>query len=225
MTGNRSCFYEKSLTGKDFRVVVKKNKESIRNGLRNVRAAMDVDEWRSGSLLIAEKLFQIPVFRYAGSVMLYLSMNDRHEVDTGPLISLISAEGRIGISVPVVSGDSLCAVRYSEGEPVAPGKFGQPEPANVKPVLRKAPDIIVVPAVAVDPEGRRLGYGKGYYDRFISELRRDGANPFVIAPVFSFQVLDLLPHDPWDEKLDCIVTEKEVVNITNRENRFHNGPE
>lgn len=174
---------------------------------------MDVEEWRSGSLAIAEKLCEIPELRLAESVMLYLSMDDRHEVDTRPLISCISGEDRISISVPVVSGNSLFAVGFREGDPVTLGRFGQPEPLNRKPVLRKAPDIIIVPAVAVDREGRRLGYGKGYYDRFISELRKDGANPVVIAPVFSFQVLDVLPHDDWDEKIDYVVTEKEVLNI------------
>ncbi len=174
---------------------------------------MDVEEWRSGSLAIAEKLCEIPELRPAESVMLYLSMNDRHEVDTGPLISRLSANGRIGICVPVVSDNSLFAVGFREGDPVARGKFGQPEPLNRKQLLRKAPDIIVVPAVAVDRKGRRLGYGKGYYDRFISGLRKDGANPVVIAPVFSFQVLDVLPDDDWDEKIDYIVTGKEVINI------------
>ena len=194
-------------------MAVQESKRKIRNGLRNVREAMDVEEWKAGSFLIAEKTCRIPAFRHADSVMLYLSMDDRREVDTGPLISCISAEGKIRMSMPFISGESLYAVPFCKGDPVAPGRFGQPEPVNAETVVQKAPDIIVVPAVAVDREGRRLGYGKGYYDRFISALRKEGASPFVVAPVFSFQVLDLLPHDPWDEKLDCIVTEKEVINI------------
>ncbi len=189
------------------------SKDSIRKKLRNVRASMGVNEWRSGSLLIADRVFQIPEFRHASSVMLYLSMNDRHEVDTAPLIKRIAAVGNIRMFVPSVRGESLCAVPFNEGDPVVDGRFGQPEPAVQRPATQVMPQIVAVPAVAADRKGRRLGYGKGYYDCFVAGLRKRGGNPFVLALAFSFQLLDVLPEDPWDEKLDCIVTEDEVLRF------------
>ncbi len=188
-------------------------KDAIRNELRNVRASMNVNEWRSGSLLIAEMAFQVPELRRADSVMFYLSMNDRREVDTAPLIDLVAAEDAASIFVPVSCDKTLCAVPFNNGDPVVTGKFGQPEPLDARAGIEKSPDVVIVPAVAVDREGRRLGYGKGYYDRFISGLREKGKSPFVIALAFSFQLRDKIPDDPWDEGLDCIVTEAEVIRI------------
>ncbi|MCG8342868.1 MAG: 5-formyltetrahydrofolate cyclo-ligase [Chlorobiales bacterium] len=190
------------------------DKDTIRAELRNVRAAMDVNEWRSGSCLIAEKTVQLPEFRRAGSVMLYLCMNERREVDTAPLISRIAAEKGIRMYIPFSCGKDLCAVPFGKDDPVVSGRFGQPEPVYHEAGVQEMPDIVIVPAVAVDREGRRLGYGKGYYDRFVSGLREQDDNPLVIAFVFSFQLLDALPQDPWDERLDCIVTEKEVIRIS-----------
>ena len=188
-------------------------KDSIRKELRNVRAAMGVNEWRSGSLLIADRVFQIPEFHHVTSVMLYLSMHDRREVDTGPLISRIAAAGNIRMFVPFSSGGTIYAVPFNEGDPVVPGRFGQQEPVKGRSCEEVFPDMVVVPAVAVDRMGRRLGYGKGYYDRFIAGLRKRGGNPFVIGLAFSFQLLEFLPEDTWDEKLDCIVTENEVLRF------------
>ena len=199
---------EKGLNAKDAR-----SKNSIRDELRNVRAAMDVNEWRSGSVLIAERTMRVLEFRRAGRIMLYLSMNNRREVDTEPLVRLIAVKGNIQMSVPFDNRGTLCAVPFSKGDPVVSGRFGQPEPASPETVVQELLDIVIVPAIAVDRYGRRLGYGKGYYDRFISRLREKGVTPFVIAPVFSFQLLDALPQDPWDERLDCIVTEKDVLNV------------
>lgn len=189
------------------------SKNSIRNGLRNDRAAMDVNEWRSGSLFIAEKIIRLPEFRRAGNVMLYLCMSERREVDTSHLVRFIAEESSKRIYAPLLRGDSLHAVPYSRDDPVVSGRFGQPEPVNAEEDVHGNPDIVIVPAVAVDREGWRLGYGKGYYDRYIAGLREKGATPFVIAPVFSFQLIDALPHDFWDERLDCIVTEKDVIDI------------
>lgn len=188
-------------------------KTSIRRELRNVRASMDVNEWRAGSLAIAEKVCEVPEFCRAGSVMLYLSMHDRREVDTFPLISRIASGGDIRMFVPFTCGESLCAVPFSEGDPVVAGRFGQLEPVSAKRCDDVLPDIVVLPAVAVDRKGLRLGYGKGYYDRFIAGLRKKGGTPFVLALAFSFQLVAVLPEDPWDEKLDCIVTEKEVLRF------------
>lgn len=195
------------------KMVTTERKTSIRRELRNVRASMDVNEWRSGSLLIADRVFQMPEFCHATSVMLYLSMNDRREVNTEPLIRRVAAAGNIRMFVPFSSGETLCAVSFSEGDPVVPGRYGQPEPASGRTCEHGVPDIVVVPAVAVDRKGRRLGYGKGYYDRFIAGLRRKGKTPFVLALVFSFQLVNVLPEEPWDEKLDGVVTEKEVLRF------------
>ncbi|NEX13149.1 MAG: 5-formyltetrahydrofolate cyclo-ligase [Prosthecochloris sp.] len=189
------------------------SKEIIRREFRDFRAAMNSDEWRSASCLIAENVAEIKEFREARTVMLYLSMNERREVDSAPLISLCSSAGDIAMVVPLTRGDRLCMVPFNKGDEVVDGRFGQPEPVPDKNCADVMPDVVVLPVVAVDREGRRLGYGKGYYDRFIAGLRLQGARPFTIALAFSFQLVVHLPEDPWDEKIDCVATEKEVLRF------------
>lgn len=188
-------------------------KDSIRKELRSVRASMDCNQWELGSGAIARKAFQLEEFRAAAEVMIYLAMEDRREVDTAPLIAAIASAGQMKMFAPSLCGENLCAVPYREGVPLVRGSFGQPEPLRVNREKEVFPDIVVVPVVAVDRTGNRLGYGKGYYDRFIASLRKKGKDPFVVGLAFSFQLLEFLPEDAWDEKLDCIVTEKEVLRF------------
>ena len=189
------------------------SKESIRRKCRDLRASMDSEAWRSSSRLIAEKVAGIHEFREARTVMMYLSMYERREVDTAPLISLCTSSGNSTLFVPLTRGETLCMVPFKEGDEVVDGRFGQPEPVSHEGCADVLPDVVILPVVAVDREGRRLGYGKGYYDRFIAGMRLQGAKPFTIVLAFSFQVISHLPEDPWDEKIDCVVTEKEIVRF------------
>ena len=179
--------------------------------MRNVREAMSVTEWEYCSAGAAANAAELPEMRRAGSVMLYCSMPARREVDTAPLVRMIGGGKERALYMPLCSGDTLCAVAFREGDPLTQGAFGQPEP--VGSCVDVVPDVLVLPVVAVDGRGNRLGYGKGYYDRFISELRRKGGEPFLLALAFSFQIVDSLPKDPWDQTVDCIVTEKDVLRI------------
>ncbi len=189
------------------------SKESIRRECRDLRASMNSGEWRSASRRISQNVAGIPEFREARTVMLYLSMNERREVDTAPLKSLCASAGDISMFVPLTRGDTLCMVPFNEGDEVVDGRFGQPEPVSDKSCADVLPDVVILPVVAVDRDGRRLGYGKGYYDRFIAGMRLQGAKPFTLALAFSFQLVSHLPEDPWDEKIDCVVTEKEVLRF------------
>ena len=187
------------------------NKEGLRSRMRNVRASMNVEEWEASSRAIAESALSLPEIGGASSLMLYLPMAGRREVDTGPLARMIGARKGVSLFAPSCDGADLCAVPYRDGDPVCKGAFGQPEPLGE--CVEAAPDVLIVPVVAADTGGNRLGYGKGYYDRFIAGLRRGGRGPFVVALAFAFQLVDALPRDPWDERVDCIVTEKKVVRI------------
>ncbi len=172
---------------------------------------MNVEEWEASSRAIAESAMSLPEIVRAASLMLYLPMTERREVDTGHLVRLIGERKGVSVFAPSCEGDDLRAVPYRDGDPVRKGAFGQPEPLGE--CVEAAPDVLIVPVVAADREGNRLGYGKGCYDRFIAGLRRGGPGPFVVALAFAFQLVDALPGDPWDERVDCIVTEKNVVRI------------
>ena len=174
---------------------------------------MEIEEWRIKSSVIGEKLFKLPEIRRAESIMLYLAMNERREVDTGSLITRLCSKGDVTVLVPCTIENDMYAAPYCDGDALVKGAFGQPEPAVIPGDNPVDPDVMVVPALAVDRKGCRLGYGRGYYDRFISGLRGKRVQPFLVAPVFSFQLVDSLPIDPWDEMLHCVVTEKDVVRF------------
>jgi 5-formyltetrahydrofolate cyclo-ligase len=89
-----------------------------------------------------------------------------------------------------------------------PNRFGIDEPVDAEPVRVDDLDVVVVPAVAVDRLGNRLGFGAGYYDRTLAG-RRPGT--LVVAAVFSVQVLDEITPRSWDVPVDVVVTDAEVI--------------
>lgn len=89
--------------------------------------------------------------------------------------------------------------RFLTGDPVDPGPFGIPQPAAGSPEV--VPDLVLVPLVAIDHDGNRLGHGKGHYDRVLGDLKRRGA--LLIGVGWAVQLIDsTIPVDPWDVPLD-----------------------
>lgn len=134
------------------------------------------------------------------------------EFDTTPLIHELLTRGMI-CALPVMQKDSriLKFARWAEGDALAPGPFGIMQPVAQDWV---DPDIIVVPYLAFDRHGYRLGYGKGYYDATLFEKRK-------VRPVLSVgygygqqAVLFNLPVEPHDVKLDWIITPQKVMRFT-----------
>lgn len=127
------------------------------------------------------------------------------EVDPLPLLRQLSAMG-CTIALPVAEADKpLSFHTWRPGEPLIPGAFGAREPHELSPRLR--PSLLIVPLVAFDTEGWRLGRGGGFYDRTIAELR--AAGPVVTVGVaFAAQRVPQVPRERHDQRLDWIVTEE-----------------
>ena len=118
--------------------------------------------------------------------------------------------------VPIlIEGMALDFVRYEQGDKLRPNKFYILEPEEVS--RRVAPeklDLVVTPLVAFDLHGHRLGTGGGYYDRTFAFMHADQyKKPLLIGLAFAKQQADSLPIDPWDIKLDGIVTERGVTIV------------
>ena len=96
-------------------------------------------------------------------------------------------------------------------EDLAPGPWNIPEPKleKLRPLEPEEIDFVVVPGVAFDQQGNRLGYGGGYYDRFFTQLR---AEVPLVAITFEVQVLAEIPVAPWDRQVDLLITEKRVIH-------------
>lgn len=135
----------------------------------------------------------------------------RGEIDVLPLLGALSQRGQV-TALPAVIGrkDPLVFRRWAPGEPLEEGLYGTRHPAVSAAVVR--PVCLLVPLLAFDRKGIRLGYGGGFYDRTLAALRAVG--PVVAVGVaYAGQEVESLPAEPHDERLDWVVTEKEIIRI------------
>jgi 5-formyltetrahydrofolate cyclo-ligase len=112
------------------------------------------------------------------------------------------------VSLPIIKKDNqMNFYSWSRNDPLKINKFGIPEPVSSKIFY---PDILLVPLVAYDSSLNRLGYGGGYYDRYIEKIEKI-KKVTKIGLAFSFQKISSIPINQYDKKLDFIVTEKEIL--------------
>ncbi|MHB1927117.1 MAG: 5-formyltetrahydrofolate cyclo-ligase [Leptospirillum sp.] len=137
---------------------------------------------------------------------LHLFLSFGSEPDTLPLLEPIWQMG-IKTVVPVVLRTGIVLVPYAEGTPLKPGPFGIGEPPVSKTVSPDSVDLFLLPGIAFDRSGGRLGYGKGYYDRLLTGL----SSPR-IALAFHEQIIDRTPLLENDILVDAIITDKEIIH-------------
>jgi len=158
------------------------------------------------SLVIKEKLFKLEEFKKARCVIAYVSMAE--EVDTHQIIDESIRAGKI-VGVPViVKGERdliISQITNRKGElEIGPYGIHQPKQDEIKPVPFKSMDLILVPALAYDKDGNRLGRGKGYYDRFLEKLPEYA---LTIGLCFDFQVVESAPTLPHDIPVRVLLTD------------------
>lgn len=129
------------------------------------------------------------------------------EPDPAELIRRLSVNGH-ACALPRVAARNAPLVfhRWRPGNALTPGAHGTREPQPDAPLCR--PDVVLVPLLAFDSAGRRLGYGGGYYDRTLAALRADGKGVVAVGVAFSAQEAQDLPEEEFDVRLDWVVTEK-----------------
>lgn len=135
----------------------------------------------------------------------------RSEVDPTPLLRFLEAAGwRCCLPVVVDNGDGLVFRGWTVGDALVPGTFGVSVPGEDAEELR--PDVVLVPLLAYDGTGHRLGYGAGCYDRALARLRREG---MVLAAGLAYagQQVDALPAQDHDQLLDMVMTEQGVTEF------------
>jgi 5-formyltetrahydrofolate cyclo-ligase len=160
---------------------------------------------------IGERLFAVPEFESARIVMFFVSF--RSEVETGPMIRRALTSGK-RVILPKVKGKDLALFEIRDFEnDVSPGAWGIPEPVTSLPVDLAEIDLIVVPGVAFDGRGNRLGYGAGFYDRLLTAFTKT-----TVALAFESQIMPRIHADPHDVPVKKIVTEKRILE-TNHEQR------
>jgi 5-formyltetrahydrofolate cyclo-ligase len=159
---------------------------------------------------IRQRLTALAEYSQAATVMLYVSF--RSEVETHDLLAAACAAGK-RVVVPYCVADRLELFRLESLAELAPGTMGILEPAAElrrradRRIAAAEIDLVVAPGLAFDRRGGRIGYGKGYYDRLLREVRPDAA---VVAVAFECQVFAAVPLLPHDVRMDKIVTEQAV---------------
>ncbi|QXE90802.1 5-formyltetrahydrofolate cyclo-ligase [Geomonas subterranea] len=158
------------------------------------------------SLALQQRFLDLPEYQAARTLVLYAPIH--HEVDTAAVAVAALASGKT-LLYPAVAGHDLKFCRVAALAELAPGKYGIPEPEGEGCDPAEA-DLIVVPGVAFDLCGRRIGYGKGYYDRSLHRLEGSGK---LVAFCYDFQLLQEIAGEPHDVTMDLIVTESRVVRV------------
>lgn len=181
-------------------------KGDLRKCMKEKRAALSEEEALQKNQAIHSKLLASSVLEEAEKILVYLSFD--HEIDTRPLIDRWLEEKR-QVYVPVMEAEtrSIFPVRIFEGYRNLPkNNYGIQEPsldeASVLDVGQL--DLVIVPGLAFDKLGNRLGYGGGYYDRFIPKLSETAKT---VALCYGFQLVEEVPVDPFDQKIQLILTE------------------
>ncbi len=174
-------------------------KAQLRRILLKKRQALPQSVWREKSDRICQHLQSFPLFQEAKTILAYLSI--RQEPD---LTSLFTANRQWGFCRCL--GQSLAWHAWQPGDKLKAGAYGILEPDPDAPSLSpNEVDLILVPAIACDYQGYRLGYGGGFYDRLLNTPQ--WANIPTIGIIFNFAYLPQLPTDPWDKPLHQICTE------------------
>jgi 5-formyltetrahydrofolate cyclo-ligase len=152
---------------------------------------------------IQEFVIESKEFKSAKVVGAYYAFGS--EVKTDLILEKAKVLGK-KVALPSVEGESLTFYELSSGKYLVKGRFGIMEPLPYGPVERM--DLLVVPGIAFDKKGYRLGYGKGYYDKFLAEK-----SLFSIGLAYSFQLLESLPRGKYDRRLDAIATEERIYYV------------
>ena len=181
-------------------------KNNLRKEILIRRSEIGYSEWNTKSDAVLTHLFEDPRIRNASRVHCYISMNERKEVNTHPIIEQFLMLGK-KVFVPITNfkANILEHCELKDLTKLKQNKWGVLEPRTANPVENPEVDLILVPLLAVDVEGNRLGYGKGFYDRFLSTNKATK-----LGLVFHEYVLQAIPAESFDIKLDGFISENGV---------------
>ena len=179
-----------------------KMKESLRNTILLKRNNLNEILVRKKSMQIKQNLLALDKFIKSGVIHCYVSKDK--EVGTHELIT--SASKTKTIVVPYLQKMGLGCAKLDEFERLRRNSFGVLEPENPDPFPENKINLVIVPGMVFDRKGNRLGYGKGFYVKFLP--KRDVIK---IGLAYSFQVVNLVPKEEHDIKMDYVITEDEVI--------------
>lgn len=183
-------------------------KSRLRKQFDNYRKNLTEDDYAWRSAAMVERILSLPELNCAGIVLAYWPMIQRHEPDMRSLITRLREQG-VALALPLVPDigvPSMYAVRYTGEEPSLEAPWGIPRPAEREQVPAYRIDTIIVPMLGGARDGHRIGHGKGYYDAFLQ-----GLQAIRIGVTYQACLLEFIPSELHDIRMDILVTEEEVI--------------
>ena len=187
------------------------DKKKTRQRVLQQRRAFSATEKTPAEQRMLKFLQSWEIFRQAKTIHIFISKTD--EPDTVPIIECAWESGKT-VAVPCVVPDSfeLFHSQLKSFEDLSSGALGvlEPSPEGRIAMNPESFDLVIIPGVAFDRQGGRLGYGKGYYDRFLEQTAA-----FRLALAFNFQVLEKVPTEKHDVPMNGILTESGIIEVNN----------
>lgn len=181
----------------------------------------DMEKHRKAGQAVKKKALAMKRVKTAGTVFLYASC--KSEMPTKELLMALLLEGK-QVAFPKVNGERMDFYMVSAWEELMPGYHGilEPEPHGREPLLPKETDVMFVPGAVFDKKGGRIGYGGGYYDRYLSELEAFGRKlPYLAGLCYHQQVhKKVLPLEQHDRRMNAVVTERHIYDAEAEPGKF-----
>jgi len=174
------------------------DKKALRRQIRLQKQAMTAEEITQASARLCQMFFETAQYQSAKTVYSYLPYNQ--EVRTVPILERALADGK-AVAVPKVYGDTMRFIYITSMDQTAAGYSGIPEPIADGPVANDPTALVLMPGLAFDRAGHRIGYGGGFYDKF---LAAEPDHP-TVALCYAFQVVDKLETDEFDVPVDLVL--------------------
>lgn len=185
-------------------------KKEIRKIVKVKKNALSRAYIEKYSDLLAVKAAALPCYRSAEVIYAYLAYNE--EILTDSLIRRAWADGK-RVAVPKVLDQGFMEFFYINSfDGIAPGYCGIPEPADtVSPPADDPGVLMLMPGLAYGRDHNRIGYGGGFYDRYLDRKIAEGTEFVTLALAYDFQIFDTIPAESHDRKVDIVLSEKEVI--------------
>ena len=189
---------------------IREAKKQLRRKIRERLRSLPADYVRTAGMDIQGQILSSARYHKAESIFLFVSMPK--ETPTDRILRQALADGK-KVYVPKCGAKEMQAVRIRNIEHLYPGMLGILEPSDCSEIMAAEElDLILVPCLAAAPDGRRLGHGGGYYDRFL-----EGHTENAVCLCFRRMFCDEIPMDQYDVPMPCVVTERENTERENTE--------
>ena len=174
------------------------NKSELRSHIRTLKRAMSEESITLKSDFLAHAFFDTSFYRDAKTIYGYVNYNQ--EVRTKPILEQALRDGK-QIALAKCCGDDMRFIQVSDLNTLSKSKSGVPEPTADSPLGDDETALVLMPGLAFDTAGHRLGYGRGYYDKFLASE----PNHPTVALCFDFQMMDHIEHDDHDVPVDLVL--------------------